>query len=229
MDQEVFGYLDAFGEFIQALMAIIHAALTLNPDAFQAVYQGDVARQLALAVLLLAGVSQAAGQSVTLFLNRVSPGRFVFSLLLSALFFVGGVFFWTLTIWVINRLLFDFDRPFREIFWGVSLGQAPLIFGFLVLIPWLGLVIRRILQVWTLLAVTVALLTAQLQFWQILASVLVGWFVLEIVYKLMGRPIALMSRVVWYWQTGRRQKLSLREINAVLLHGEELAWQENQP
>ncbi|RMF03406.1 MAG: hypothetical protein D6768_06015, partial [Chloroflexi bacterium] len=153
---EVCNCLNTFGEFIQALTAIIHAALTLNPDAFQAVYQGEVTRELALAVLLLAAVSQAAGQSVTLFLNRVSPGRFVFSLLLAALFFAGGVFFWTLTIWFINRALFEFDRPFREIFWAVSLGQAPLIFGFLVLIPWLGLLIRRVLQVWTLLAVTVA-------------------------------------------------------------------------
>ena len=45
---------------------------------------------LDLLIVLFAGVSEAIGQSVVLFANRVTPGRFAISLLLNALLVAAG-------------------------------------------------------------------------------------------------------------------------------------------
>jgi len=49
---------------------------------------------VALIVVLAASLSQVVAQSVILFINRVKPVRFVFSLLIGAVLFAFGYIFW---------------------------------------------------------------------------------------------------------------------------------------
>ncbi|XDE63045.1 hypothetical protein AB3M80_02495 [Arthrospira platensis BEA 1257B] len=59
---------------------LILGALSLNRDAFVEINILPLGRGLALTIVLVAGVSQAIGQSIVLFINRVRPFRFVLSL-----------------------------------------------------------------------------------------------------------------------------------------------------
>ncbi len=79
--------------FLADVWQFIGGILRLDPAAFQAAYLHDQDAILTLTILLLAGVSYTLGQSVVLFANRVPRRRFIFSLVMSALGLVVGVFF----------------------------------------------------------------------------------------------------------------------------------------
>ena len=64
--------------------------LPSNAEAFRIATTLPAGLKLALGVVVLAGLSQEIGQIVILFLNRIKPGRFVFSLLINALLFAFG-------------------------------------------------------------------------------------------------------------------------------------------
>ncbi|MFV9504699.1 MAG: hypothetical protein AB4911_09050 [Oscillochloridaceae bacterium umkhey_bin13] len=63
---------------------------------------------------------------------------------------------WGTTIWLSARLLFRVDDSYAPVLRMVTLGAAPFVFGFLVLIPYAGTFIGRVLGVWSLLIVLAA-------------------------------------------------------------------------
>jgi hypothetical protein len=97
---------------------------------------------------------------------------------------------------VVFRLVFNFHESPGNLLLAVSLGHAPFVFGFLILIPWLGLLIRTVLQIWTLLAVTVALHVLRLPFWHIVAGSLLGWLFVEVAYRLASGPVRSITTAV---------------------------------
>ena len=71
-------------DYLVTLWRVIGMALWLDPALLQAAgaaagtEAGPRAFALAIGVIVVAGVSSLLGQSVTLFINRVRPGRFAF-------------------------------------------------------------------------------------------------------------------------------------------------------
>ena len=200
------------GEFLQELWALIGGALSLNPEAFASLYETPDLELMALVVLALAAFSETLGQSVILFLNKVAPLRFIISIILSVLLIIVEVFVWTVITWGVARLLFGIEPSLMQVFWGVALGQAPFIFGFLVLIPYAGMFVRLILRIWSLLAVTVALSVLAIPLWQILVAAIGGWLIVEMMYRLIGKPLTVIGNLLWYVATGRRKLLTLPEL-----------------
>jgi hypothetical protein len=110
------------------------------------------------------------------------------------------------------RFLFDIKSSFAAVFLGVALGQAPAILSFVVLIPYAGMFIRLILRIWTLLAVTVALSVLAIPLWQILLATIGGWLIVEIIYRVMGKPLRAIGNWLWYVASGRRKLLTVSEL-----------------
>ena len=83
---------------------LIGQALRLRPEAFALLETQLGGLRLALWVVFFAGLSSALGQSLALFVNRVTPRRLIAGLVVSA-----GIF----AIWLVAGQLFDRDRLFR--------------------------------------------------------------------------------------------------------------------
>jgi hypothetical protein len=123
----------------------------------------------------------------------------VLCLLLMAVVFVAGLGMWAASIWLIATFFAEVPVSASDVLVAVCLGQAPLLFGFLVLIPYLGSSIRRILQAYSLVVVTAAL-SAMFGIRPIAALGLcgLGWVLQIAMLGLLQRPLAGMRR--WLWQ-----------------------------
>jgi glucan phosphoethanolaminetransferase (alkaline phosphatase superfamily) len=87
--------LDRFWELLGWVLA-------LKFEAFEQINTLPNGSTVALLVVLAAGLSQVFAQSVILFINRVKPVRFVFSLLIGAVLFAFGYIFLVLSTWLIS-------------------------------------------------------------------------------------------------------------------------------
>jgi hypothetical protein len=151
----------------------------------------------ALFIVLLAGLSEAAAQSIALFLNRVSPRRFVFSLLVSAVIFTCGFVFYVLSIGFVTSLLSRTTQPVSLLIKSVSLAYAPLTLSFLTLIPYFGRAISILLLGYHFLVTIVAVkVTYVLTEGEALLSVIAGALLFFLLRSTLGRPLTTLARSV---------------------------------
>jgi hypothetical protein len=135
----------SFGEFVSG-------ALRLDRATFDLVGHSPFGLHVALTVLLLAGASETLGQAVVLVLNRVSKRRFVLALVLGGLELVFEALVWIATVWLVARLFGGDRASFATAVRVLGLAFAPLLFGVLVFLPYIGPVLAQLLRVWVLLA-----------------------------------------------------------------------------
>ncbi|HSM83192.1 MAG TPA: CAAX protease [Nodosilinea sp.] len=191
-----------------SLGPVLAGILSLSPEAFRALRQfpTDTVDTLALAVVFVAGFSQAVAQSIILFANRVKPWRFVLSLVLAALLFVAGYLFWALSIWLASRWFLEQPIAWQAVADALAFSYLPLVFSFLGAMPYLGVPVLRLLWVWNLLAVVVGFaVLANLTATQAMAHVGVGWLVLLLLQQTVGQPIVNLGR----WLTNRTAGVKL--------------------
>ena len=175
---------------LAAFGAIFGAALRLNPAVYTLVPLSPQGLRVAVAIVLLACVSEAAGQSIVLFLNRVRPQRFGLALTIGVLTNLAGYGIWTLTIWLAGRVLFGSDSGLRTVAGVVGLAYAPQVFSFFVLVPVLGNTIGVLLTLWSMAAIILAIDTGfRLPAWQAVTLAAVGWLLLQGLYRTIGRPV----------------------------------------
>lgn len=193
--------------FIAQVWQALIAALTFNLDVIEPLVHAPAdaiwTTQIIASVAVLAGISVLLGDSVTLFANRVKPARFVVTLVVSGLVFALELFVWALTIWLCAAFFYDKPRPLMEIFLIVCLGSAPLVFGFLIVIPYLGEGIRWFLRAYSWL-ITLALIALEYQFGALPAIVCTvgGWLLIQVFGALLARPRATLQDWVWRNTTG---------------------------
>ena len=205
-------------DYLVALWRVIGAALWLEPALLRAA--GAAATEasprafaLAAGVVVVAGVSTLLGQSVTLFINRVRPGRFALSLCLNGLLLVVGWLVWAFVLWLIGRWLFPISPTYLTTLLLTALSYAPLAFGFLILIPWLGPFIQRLLSVWSFLIVVGAVMHEfQVGFIAALVAAGSGWLALLLLTLTIGRPIIALRTHLWRTVTGARLEASAEDI-----------------
>lgn len=193
---------------------------TLNPKVFERVATLPKGWIAALIVVVAAGVAQAVAQSIILFINRVQPIRFVFSLLINTLLYVAGFVFIVLSTWLITLLPWAADVPLVKLAVVIGIAYAPLVFSFLGALPYLGVPILTGLSIWHLLAMVVGFAAiAQVSTGAAFGYLAVGWFIFQVLQQTVGQPIANFGR----WLADRTAGVSLarsrREL-AELLRGE---------
>ncbi|MCU0546151.1 MAG: CAAX protease [Oscillatoriaceae cyanobacterium Prado104] len=170
---------------------IVGGAFSFQLDAFQKIATLPYGIWLALAIVLLSGLSLAIAQSIILFISRVRPTRFVFSLLLNAVLFAIGFIFLTLSTWIICLLPWSVRVPLPKLIAVFGLGYAPLLFGFLGALPYFGYPIGNLLSVWNLLAVAVGFAAvANVEVSSAFIYVALGWGVKQLLEGTIGQPIA---------------------------------------
>jgi hypothetical protein len=180
--------------FLQTMWSLAWGAMRLDPAAFKAVEPAGTGL-LTAAVVFLAGVSEAIGQSVVLFANRVKPRRFALSLLLNGILFIVSVFILAGSIWAIARVIYHTHESFLDLLRSVGLSYVPLLLSFFVLLPYMGTFINRALSVWSFLALLVALVvTMGLVLWQALVCSIFGWALVQVLKYTLGRPYVAFER-----------------------------------
>lgn len=176
---------------------IIGGAFAFRFNAFQEIATLPNGLWLALLIVLLSGLSLAVGQSIILFINRVRPGRFAFSLLLNAALFTFGFLFLALSTWLIGLLPGFASVPLLTLIKVLGLSYAPLLFGFLGALPYCGYPIGNLLSVWNLLAMVVGFAAvAQIEPSSAIVYVVLGWVVKQLLEGTIGQPIARLGRIL---------------------------------
>ncbi len=179
--------LSRFWEYVGWIFA-------LNGEAFRVATTIPGGVKFALAIVLLAGLSREIGQCIILFVNQVKPLRFFVSLFINAVLFVGGSLALVGCTWLITLLPWSVKAPFNTLVIVLGLSYVPLLFSFLGALPYLGLPILNILNIWHLLAMVVGFgAVTNLGVPEAFGYVAVGWVVLQIVEETVGRPIAAFA------------------------------------
>jgi hypothetical protein len=198
----------SFGEFVGG-------ALRLDRATFDLVEHSPIGLRVALTVLLLAGASETLGQAVVLVLNRVSKRRFALALVLGGLELVFEALVWIATVWLIAGL-FEGDRTsFLPAVRVLGLAYAPLLFGVLVFLPYIGPMLARLLRVWVLLAVVTGT-SVVFGLVPVVAAVaaVTGFLARWLLLRLFGQLARTADR--WLWRTSTGHTAPLRPTDALL-------------
>lgn len=189
--------------FIDQMFKVINYALRLDPRLYELVSITPESRWLVLGVVFLAGASTLLGQSVVLFVNRVRRGRFVMSLVLNGIIYIVSYFVWGVTIALIGLLIFPSSPDGWAIVRMVGLSTAPLIFGFFILIPWMGPFIGKLLNIWGfLILVSVVEFGFEVGLWLALIVVGIGWLLMTLLTNFIGKPVIALRNKLWHMVAG---------------------------
>jgi len=200
-------------EYIWSVWRAIGLGLRLQPDVVQIAETYPNAGWVAFGVVMIAGISLLLGQSVILFLNQVKPGRFVVSLLINGFLFVVGWVVWSAAVWAIGSVLLETQPRFVVVLRLIALSYAPFVFGFFILMPYLGPFVQRLLFAWSfLVALRAVAYTFQVGFWPALLCVGLGWLLLMVVTATIGRPVVWVRNWVWHRITGSPMDASAYEL-----------------
>ncbi|MDJ0568644.1 MAG: hypothetical protein QNJ53_06315 [Pleurocapsa sp. MO_192.B19] len=188
---------------VDRFWSLVSGVLLLNSETFESINNLPLGLIASILVVLLAGLSQTLGQSVMLFINQVRPLRFLLSVAIAAVLFVFNYNFWVLSTWLVAGWLFDVSLPLVEVVKTLGFSYAPLLLGFLMVIPYFGMPILIVLSIWTLMAIATGLgAISDLSIWQAFECCLGGWFVLQLSQRVFGKAIARITSKIIDWVAG---------------------------
>lgn len=198
---------------LDAILAAIGGALTLNRATFALLRDDPPSTIPVLLVLLLAGVSLTLGQCVVLFANRVRARWFLLAVVGSGLAFSVRLFLWGATIVLVCNYVLQVAAPLRLVMVAVSLGQVPYLLGFLILLPYVGVLLRRLLDAYALVIVVVALaVMLEISLARALAAAAIGWALQALAASLLQRPLAGLPPWLWDATAPRRAVVHADEL-----------------
>ncbi|WP_017314437.1 YIP1 family protein [Mastigocladopsis repens] len=208
---------------------LVFGAIALNPEAFKLIQTLPQSSIAALYIVLIAGFSQAVGQGLVLFVNRVKPLRFILSLFIASMLFAFTIGFWGLSTWLVSVILFNANIPYGIVWSTLGFAYAPLMFSFLVALPYLGVPIQVLLSIWTLLGLVMGLRVAfGLSVWQALWCGVLGWVVFQIVQRSIGRPVAILGKWLSNTVAGTRLVTDMQGLEQLLQAGPQMLRRDNQ-
>ncbi len=181
---------------LSTALSLIRDTLLFRPGTTELLRLGGAALRLAFFVLLAAGMSEAVGESVVLFVNRVSPRRFAGSLVISAAIFAVTYLSFALSVYLVAHYALGSDATFSFVAGIVALGQAPRLFGLLVFLPYLGLPVSVLLWIWSISATIVGVAEGlRLEPLEALLAVALGGLLLITAQRTVGRPLMALARL----------------------------------
>jgi hypothetical protein len=206
--------LTTIGGFLSAMWDMAGGVLSFDPAIFVTAVRLPGAWKVALAILFVAGVSDMLGQSMVLFANRVTPRRFLVSLVMSGMMLIVSALVYALTIWLFVRIALRFyDTHFSTVLILVALSYAPFLFGVFSLFPYFGNFIYHAVRVWSLLALIVGVAAiSDSAFWLGLLACLVGWLFMQLVIHMPIFKIKAIDAWLWRVMTGTRRRLDAQML-----------------
>ena len=190
------------GRYLAGLFELIARAYRLDPAALAWVRDQPYSIWLTIGVALLAGISMMTGHAVVLLVNRIHGWRFVAGLVLTSVWLVVLHVVESLLLWGLGSWWAGRDVSYVTVLTGVLVSTAPQIWGFLVLIPYLGSAIGRLLSAWSAVCLwAVTATTFGLGRWPALLLVGVAWLVMYLlslfVSPLITRGVAALFQRVF--------------------------------
>jgi hypothetical protein len=180
---------------VPSLGEAILRALALDGEVFVAVQQSRQGFWIALIVVGLAGLSQALGQSLVLFINQVRPRRFILAMMASTIGYMGGYGLWLVSVWLVGVYAFGAQISWMTVAAAVGLAYAPQLLAFFELTPFLGSPFGVLLSLWTLLAIVTAVRAGfGLETWQAVVASGLGWLLLQGWRRTIGAPVYALGR-----------------------------------
>jgi hypothetical protein len=205
---------------LDRFLQLVQGALALNSEAFHLIETLPQGTRIAMVVILLAGLSQAAGQGIVLFVNRVTPLRFGLSLVVAALLFAVSTVFWVLSVWGASHVLYGVDTAFMAVFRVMGLAYAPLLWSFLTALPYLGVPISVVLSIWSLLSFVRGFdLVTDLDRWQVVWCALLGWVVFQIMQRTIGRPAEALGQWITDSVAGTTLVTNIQGLEQIIQSG----------
>ncbi|MEG3439060.1 hypothetical protein V0288_18185 [Pannus brasiliensis CCIBt3594] len=182
---------------VERFWDFIGRVFLLQSDVFRQVSDAPDGWILTLGIVFGAGLSLAIAEAIILFINRVKPLRFVLSLLISAVLFAFGYLFLVSSTWLIDFLPGTLKISFPVLLKVFGISFAPLLFGFLGAIPYLGVPLLSLLSIWHLLALVVGFAAVKsTSLGTAFSYVALGWLILQILQRTLGQPIANLGKIV---------------------------------
>lgn len=208
----------AFNQFWELLWGV----LTLNPEVFDKINSLPQGTLVALVAILIVGLAQAIGQCIVLFINRVTPLRFVLSLGISAILFGCSFGFWAISIWLVSNIIFNTGLQLLTVIRTLGLSYLPQIFSFLIGLPYFGISIGVLLSLWSLLAEIIALkYLTELNIWGAFACNILGWIVLHVLQRTIGRPITAFGQWLLNLTAGTKLITDKQKLQEIVMAGKQ--------
>ncbi len=202
-------------DFALQLWATAGATLRLSPDLLARTTASADGDLVIAAMTVLAGASLLAGQSVILFVNRVRPGRFALSLLVYGVVFALSLALWAVIVWCWAVVLFGARQPLVSALRIAGLSSAPLLFGCLIFLPYLGAPIDWALRIWSALIVLEIVRTSfAAPLWAAAVCAGLGWLIVHALTRLLGGRLAAARDWLWQMATGTVFDTSEHELRA---------------
>ena len=204
------------------MLELVLQALLLQRAPYETLLTLPGGLSLALGVVFAAGVAQTVGQSVVLFAARVRPHRFVASLLVGAAVYLFGFLFLVLSIWLVARYGFEQAGNLRPVVRAVGLAYAPYLFSFIILTPYLGAFFSVTLSLWSLSATLLALqVTLGLSLIQAFLCSVLGWLLLQLLQRTVGRPVQALAQSLRRLTAGARLEFDAEKLREAVRRGRE--------
>ncbi len=205
------------GDFFEQFRHLVRGVFLLNPRVFEDLFDASYGGLIVLLVMVLARFSEAVGQSVVLFANRIRPWRFWLSLIANTVGFIAIYIAWIASIWIVLRLPFGLPVRFSSLALALALAYAPMMWSFLGALPYFGPPLSLLLSVWTLANIILGLDTLlPLDRWQAIAAAGGGWVVFQLGQRTIGRPLGAVGQWMRNLFAGRRLVTDWDELRAQL-------------
>lgn len=195
---------------------LLGEALRLYPSLFEDVDLSAYAMlDDALGIAGLAAVSTMLGHIAVLLLNRIHGVRLVVSMVLSIVAFALLHVLEATVTWTVASLVIERPLPWLPIVVVALTATAPQVFNFLTVIPHIGMFIGRVLQAWSFLVLVMGITYAyNTVFLTALGYALAGWLAMQLVTRLMQKPLAWLGSRVWTLVTGTPTMVTADDILA---------------
>lgn len=174
-----------WSELFQQLDGLIGGALSFDPAVYNTSLMDDRSRFASIVIVFAAGMSVLLGQCFALFLVSASPVGFVFGLLVSGISLTLRLGLWIAMSALVARLLFDIPVSPWNFMSVIFIATAPLIFGFLAVLPSIGIILLYALYGWTSLNMMFGMFYgAQVPFLPGAVCALSGWALASLLERL---------------------------------------------
>jgi hypothetical protein len=167
-----------------------------------------------LFIIFLAGLATAIGQSFVLFINKVKPFRFILSLFFGSLVFSFSFFILAISTFFVLQVVFGISVDFTNLMIFLALGYKPLSLSFLNAIPYFGIPISYMLNLWTYFLMVYFLSQfEQLSFLQSGISIIFGWLLMQLINRSFGQPFSRLNRFLYSFISNTNFEPSLKKLN----------------
>ena len=199
-------------DYLGAFFTVMGRALLLEPNALEGT---EAYGQWAIpfGIITIAALSTIAGEAIVLSLNHVRGLRHLFTLSMSILGRVLTYLTLGSLIWLVGTIVLGEAPELNHVVRTVSVSAAPYVFGFLIMLPYSGPGVERIIQLWSLLSLwAIVMHELDTERWRALLITAIAVAAATFVGRILGRPLAWIRDRLWRLFTGEHLMLSSQEV-----------------